>query len=320
MLLNLPKEDVEIVRKSAELLYNKRVVLTGSRGFLGRWLVEALEPVCNLIKFDIIDGFDITDSEKVDTIEQCSFIIHAAGNASPRVYQSRPFETIDVTVNGTRNLLNLAEINKARMVFLSSSEIYGDPSVVPTPEWYKGNVDCRGPRACYDESKRLAETMCQLFYEMYDCHVVTVRPFNVYGPGMNIDDGRAIPNFVRSLMENRPITLYGDGKPTRTYCYITDALRGILAALQFGRAGRVYNIGTDLPEISSLTLAAMITEFANKPKYEIENICYPDEYPAGEPQRRCPDISRAKTELNYEPQIDLNTGLRKTLSWAGIIP
>ena len=314
----LPASEVALLTGAAAAMRGHRVVLAGSGGFLGRWLEAALRPICDLQALDLIEGFDITDAAAVARLAPPAFIIHAAGHASPWAYRARPLSTIAGAIDGTRNLLELSRESGARMLFFSSSEIYGNPTVVPTPEWDNGNVNCRGPRACYDESKRLAETLCQVYHELYGARVVTVRPFNVYGPGMALDDGRAVPAFARRIIDGEPIAVYGDGSQTRTYCYVTDALRGCLAALQYGQPGRVYNIGAAVPEISAAQLASMLCEISGAKVAVEASGGYPADYPSDEPRRRCPDLKRARSELGYDPQVALDDGLRRYLMWVGL--
>lgn len=315
----LPADEVALLTGAAAEMRGHRVVLAGSGGFLGRWLTAALRPICDLQTLDLTEGFDITDAAAVARLDPPVFVIHAAGHASPWAYRAQPLGTIAGAIDGTRNLLELSRAYGARMLFFSSSEIYGNPTIVPTPEWDNGNVSCRGPRACYDESKRLAETLCEVYHELYETRVVTVRPFNAYGPGMALDDGRAVPAFTRRIVNSEPIAVHGDGNQTRTYCYVTDALRGCLAALQYGQAGRVYNIGTAEPEISATGLATLLCDLTGSPVPVYSSGGYPSDYPGDEPRRRCPDLNRARGELGYEPAVALDDGLRRYLRWAGVL-
>lgn len=312
----LPADEVAVVTAATDSLRGRRVLIAGSSGFLGRWLKAALLPICELQILDLADGLDITNRNLVAGLRAPDFVIHAAGFANPRAYMARPLETIAGAVDGTRNLLELSRVTGSRMLFFSSSEIYGNPAIIPTPEWDNGNVSCRGPRACYDESKRLAETLCQVYHDLYETRVVTVRPFNVYGPGMALDDGRAVPSFARRIIADEPIEVYGDGNQTRTYCYVTDALRGCLAALQYGQTGRVYNIGSQGPEISAAGLADLLCDVSGIDLPVIRSGGYPPDYPSDEPRRRCPDLTRARDELGYEPAVTLDNGLRQYLRWA----
>jgi UDP-glucuronate decarboxylase len=218
---------------------------------------------------------------------------------------------------GTKNLLELARRNNARFTFFSSSEIYGDPDSkhVPTPESYRGNVSCAGPRACYDESKRLGETLCHIYHEKYGVATNTIRPFNVFGPGMQETDYRVLPNFANRIKAGLPLKVYGSGSQTRTFCYITDAMVGFLLTIAKGVPGEAYNIGNPKPEISMLDLVRRIERIL-KGKLTYDVVEYPDSYPADEPQRRCPDIRKARVHLKFEPQVDLDDGLGRFFGWA----
>lgn len=258
--------------------------------------------------------------ESLDGIIEKDFdyIIHAAGIASPAYYRKFPLETLEVATTGLKNSLELCRRNpKARLLFFSSSEIYGDPDQrhVPTPESYKGNVACLGPRACYDMSKRLGETLVQIYHEQFGVHGVIVRPFNVYGPGMLATDYRVLPNFAHRIKQKKPLQVYGEGSQTRTFCYITDAMRGFILALVRGVKGQPYNIGTDHGELSMGDLARLVSAVA-KHSHGIDVIEYPDSYPADEPNRRCPDLTKSRTQLGYVPRVELKEGLKRFFEWA----
>ena len=190
----------------------------------------------------------------------------------------------------------------ARFCFFSSSEIYGDPDPkhVPTPESYRGNVACQGPRACYDESKRLGETLCYVYHELHGVSTNTIRPFNVFGPGMQETDYRVLPNFANRIKGGRALNVYGTGRQTRTFCYVTDAMVGFLLTVLGGVPGEAYNIGNPEPEISMFDLVERIEGVLG---HEVEKnlVEYPDSYPADEPNRRCPDIRKARLQLGFEP-------------------
>jgi UDP-glucuronate decarboxylase len=245
------------------------------------------------------------------------FIIHAAGIASPFYYKKYPLETLEVAVWGTKNMLELAKEHRARMLYFSSSEIYGDPDprYVPTPESYRGNVSCLGPRACYDESKRMGETLCRIYHDYFSASAVIVRPFNVYGPGMSERDYRVLPNFASRIIGGKPLQVYGSGHQTRTFCYVTDAVRGFILALVDGLPGEAYNIGNDRPEVGINDLVQHLEVFLGR-KLEVNRIEYPDSYPPDEPQRRCPEISKARIQLGFEPQVGLEEGMRRFFRWA----
>lgn len=247
------------------------------------------------------------------------YIIHAAGIASPEHYRANPLQTIDVAVNVTRELLEKAKNDCARMIFFSSSEIYGDPfpEFIPTSEDFRGNVSTRGPRACYDESKRMGETLCHVYETYFDVHVSVVRPFNVYGPGMMPKDFRVLPNFAASIARGENLKVYGHGKQTRTFCYITDAMNGFFRALIGGTKPDIYNVGNPTPEISMSDLAKLVCA-TSKSETEFELVKYPSSYPEDEPNRRCPNISKISMSLGYKPTVTLEEGIKRFLEWASI--
>lgn len=343
---NITKKDlkniVERIKDEVMILGGKTILISGGSGFIGSYLnavlyllnKKVLKNKCKVISIDnYITGskknflvsikdknFQFLDADirlPVITNEKIDHIIHAAGLASPYYYKKYPLETIESAVLGAKNLLELARITEpTSFLFFSSSEIYGDPDpkFVPTPETYAGHVSSIGPRACYDESKRLAETLCMTYHQIYDIPIKIVRPFNVYGPGMKHIDYRVIPTFIYNGLKGKDLPVHDKGIQTRTFCYITDAIVAIFKVLITGKAGEVYNIGNDKPEIGMFELAQIIAEMlGNGVKPRRKN--YPQNYPAGEPQRRCPDLTKIKSHLNYEPKIDLKTGLKQTMLW-----
>jgi UDP-glucuronate decarboxylase len=326
--------------EAAQELAGKTVLLAGARGFLGTHFLElfallneqVLRKPCRVVALDNL----LTSRERAeaarehahvrflrhDVIEPLAwdgpldYVIHAAGVASPFFYRAYPLETLAVSIGGTRNLLELATRTQARLTFFSSSEIYGDPDPkhVPTPESYRGYVATRGPRACYDEGKRVGETLVYVFHETFGTAAVTVRPFNVYGPGMSERDYRVLPNFASRIKGRKPLNVYGSGVQTRTFCYVADALTGFMLATLRGAPGEVYNIGNPVPEISMVELVRRIERVLGKP-LDYNVIEYPDSYPADEPMRRCPDIRKARLQLGYDPVVGLEEGLRRFLAW-----
>ena len=197
---------------------------------------------------------------------EVDYVVHGASIASPTLYRQHPLETIDVNVGGTRHLLESARERGARFLLLSSSEVYGDPPPdrVPTGEDYWGNVSAMGPRAPYDESKRLAETLATTYHRHYGTPVVIVRPFNVYGPRLNLDDGRVVPDFLRDALAGEPISLLSDGRPTRSFCYVSDFVVALLLLLVEGSSGEAYNVGNN-EEISIRGIAELTAELAGSP-------------------------------------------------------
>lgn len=324
----------------------KHVLLTGGRGFLGRYFTSVFKtlnetllknsPVIMTVMDNLIssgpEGSKITKIENFKFIEhncinplpdigKVDFIIHAAGIASPAHYRKFPLETLEVATIGLKNSLELAKLNpNCRITFFSSSEIYGDPDIkhIPTMESYRGNVACLGPRACYDMSKRLGETMVQIYQQQYGVHGTIIRPFNVYGPGMQKTDYRVIPNFGSRIIEGKPLQIYGHGDQTRTFCYVTDAIGGFLKVLMDGVPGEPYNIGNPSPEISIKDLAHEVAKSLGRTEIKFDIIDYPDTYPADEPNRRCPDITKALQQLGFAPRITLQDGLRRFFNWSEV--
>jgi nucleoside-diphosphate-sugar epimerase len=229
---------------------------------------------------------------------------------------------MDANINGLRNLLDYSRDRRlSGFIFYSSSEIYGDPSaeMIPTSEDYRGNVSCTGPRACYDESKRYGETLCVNFAQQYGVPVKMVRPFNNYGPGLKISDRRVLPDFARDVMSGRDIVMLSDGSPKRTFCYVADAVCGYYKALVRGRPGEPYNVGVEMPEVSMLDLARMVAETASELFGYGGKVVHQEsqeaDYLVDNPNRRCPDITKSRTELGYDPSILLDEGVRRSLTW-----
>lgn len=335
-------EEIFLAMKSSlHKLSGKTIVITGAAGFLGRYFLSVFTRANQSLEIPIkmigIDNY-ITSNEEysesnfrnLPNLEwiygdaliasqlpnRFDYILHAAGIASPQHYRANPLLTIDVTINVTRLLLERAKTDNSRMIFFSSSEIYGDPApeFVPTAEDYRGNVSVRGPRACYDESKRLGETLCWIYQTYYNTQVFVVRPFNVYGPGMVPTDYRVLPNFASSIKKGIALKVYGDGLQTRTFCYVTDAIIGFLRVLLDAPEPDVFNIGNPKPEISILELVREIEIVLGK-RIELVKQDYPESYPADEPSRRCPNISKAQSIINFQPKITLKEGLSRFFDW-----
>jgi len=291
-----------------QALRGKTVLVTGSAGFLGTHICRAIHMAeGSPIGLDIKNGADVSRDDWPKPHRRIDMLIHAAGTASPFHYRKKPLLALDAAVAGTRNMIAAAEESGAKLLFLSSSEIYGDPLVVPTPETYRSHVETMGDRSSYDVSKCLGETLIHLAAER-GVHANAVRIFNSYGPGMSDDDRRFMPNLRRAKRLNESIRIYGTGKQTRTFCFVTDTIRGCLSALVLGAPGRVWNIGNDKPEVT-------MPEVAEMAGVTVERVSYPPEWPGeGEPQRRCPEISRAREELGYEPVVSLDAGLVEFLA------
>jgi nucleoside-diphosphate-sugar epimerase len=260
-------------------------------------------------------------------MDEFEYIIHAASIASPTYYRKDPIGTMDANINGLRNLLDyaLGRIKSGKafegFLFYSSSEIYGDPSPenIPTAEGYRGLVSCTGPRACYDEAKRYGETLCVNFAQQYKVPVKSARPFNNYGPGLKITDRRVLPDYARDVLNGRDIVMLSDGSPKRTFCYVADAICGYYKILIKAKPGEAYNIGVEKPEISMLELAEKIVAqarglFGYQGKIVRQQSTDKD-YLLDNPGRRCPIIEKARKELGYNPSIQIDEGLRRSLLW-----
>lgn len=324
------------------------VLITGCAGFLGFYFVHFFYQFCdklNLKKVICLDNFmlgypkwidEMAEDERfvikkfdiikdeIESIEEAKdadYIIHMASIASPMFYRKYPIETLDANIWGLRRLLDYYREKEIKgFLFYSSSELYGDPApeAVPTSEEYNGNVCATGPRACYDESKRFGETMCMLFAQQYGMPIGVVRPFNNYGPGMKINDKRVPADFAKNIVEQKDITILSNGSPSRTFCYIADAIAGYLKIMLHGRYD-YFNIGIESPEITIATLAEIYQQagkeifgYEGKVEYAVSE---DKEYLTNNPQRRCPDITKARTILGYQPQIPVEEGVRRFLQF-----
>jgi UDP-glucuronate decarboxylase len=235
-------------------------------------------------------------------------VYHLASRASPKDFTDFPVGIALTNTEGTRHLLDHAVACDAKMLFASTSEVYGDPEVHPQPESYTGSVNIRGPRGCYDESKRFGETLTVAYEREYDLDVRTARIFNTYGPRMRPDDGRVIPNFVSQALDGRDLTVYGDGSQTRSFCYVEDMVRGLRALMDAdGLQGEVVNLGSD-HEVTILDLAETILSVR-----ETASGITHEPLPADDPSRRRPDLSKARRLLDFEPTVDLRSGLARTI-------
>jgi nucleoside-diphosphate-sugar epimerase len=342
------------LHEELKLASGKQVLITGGAGFLGYYMVQALtawndanpneKPINGVISDSFSRGkpewlnelssreeltileHDITQP-LVDEMTRADYIVHAASIASPIYYRENPIRVMDANVNGLRQLLDHMA-NRAKsdhsvsgLLFFSTSEIYGDPDEknIPTSEDYRGSVSCTGPRACYDESKRYGETLCVNFANQVDLPITIVRPFNNYGPGLKITDRRAPPDIARDILSGGNVVLLSDGSPTRTFCYIADAVIGYYKVLFRGKPGRSYNIGNDSPEISIREFAQRNITSAQKLWGYTGELSFASsadaDYLTDNPHRRCPNIDRAKQELAYSPSISLDDGIARSLVW-----
>jgi UDP-glucuronate decarboxylase len=342
------------LEEELQMISGKRLLIAGGAGFLGYYLVQVIlywnnknnshNPI-DLVVYDNfmrgvpewlknlkdrhnikVERYDVIDSLPND-IGDIDYIIHAATIASPLYYRRFPIETMDANINGLRHFLDYCISQKKighpveGLLFYSTSEIYGDPTPenIPTPETYRGNVSCTGPRACYDESKRYGETLCVNYAQQYNVPVRIARPFNNYGPGLKITDRRALPDFARNILDKKDIVMFSDGAPTRTFCYVADAIVGYYKILVRGKNGESYNIGSDKPEISIRELAERTIETAkNLFNYQgliVFKISDDQHYLTDNPNRRCPVIDKAREYLDYNPGIGLEEGLKRSLLW-----
>lgn len=314
-----------------------RALVTGGAGFIGShlchqllgsgWSVLCLDnfasgmrrniagllehPRFRLIERDVSAG-PLPDDFRADRY------FHLASPASPnphtpRSYMAQPLETAMVNSVGLRHVLELAQRQGGRALFASTSEIYGDPLEHPQREDYWGNVSSTGPRSCYDEAKRFGEALCMIYLRKYGVDVRLIRIFNTYGPNMDPEDGRMLPNFVTQALSNKPLTIYGDGQYTRSLCYVQDLLDGILAVMESERQdapGRVYNLGNP-EEHTILHYAKLVLELIPSSS---STVAYLPPVP-DDPSRRQPDITRARSELNWEPRTPLREGLARTIGY-----
>lgn len=309
----------------------KVVLVTGGAGFIGSHLIDRLlEEGKTVIA---VDNFITGNSSNISHLagnrrfrfiradasrppetylpsHNVSEIYHLASPASPRGYQDHPIETYCVNSFGTHYLLEFAKKTNAKFLFASTSEVYGDPLEHPQKESYWGNVHTLGVRACYDESKRFGEMTTMVFHREFKLKIRIVRIFNTYGPRMDPRDGRVIPNFLTQALVGKPITVYGDGSQTRSFCYVSDMVDGILRAMRMAQTeGQVFNVGNP-DEYTMLTLAKKIKKaVGSSSRIVFSNL------PEDDPSRRKPDISQAKLILGWSPKVSLDEGLRPTIAY-----
>lgn len=329
-------------------LKNKTVLITGAAGFIGSHLVDKCLELgaivigvdnfitgrkINLKHLDENANFYLVEADVSQTSEEylelaleqlqisrpeaakIDVLFHLASPASPPAYQKQPIATYLVNSLGTHNLLSYLQTKfpEARFVFASTSEVYGDPEVHPQSESYWGHVNPNGPRSCYDESKRLGETICGVFRRLYQMDIRLARIFNTYGPRMRPDDGRILPNFINQALKKEPLTVYGDGKQSRAYCYVSDLVNGLidLASLD-NLAGETINLGNP-DEYTVLQTALLVQKIINS-EIAKGDIVFKD-LPVDDPTRRQPDIAKAQKLLNWQPKIEFRSGLAKTIEY-----
>jgi UDP-glucuronate decarboxylase len=331
MMDKIIREDLQRIENviKGDEFKSKQVLVTGGAGFIGSWICDVLidlganVTVVDDLSTGRIKNIDhLTNDKKFKFIKSdvCAFqsddkfdyVLHMAGHASPDEYQKHPIETLQTSALGTFAMAELARKNDATLLFSSTSETYGDTEVIPTPETYWGKVNPIGPRSCYDEGKRFAEALLMAYSKQYGLDVRVPRIFNSYGPRLREDGlyGRALSRFVLQALTNQPITVYGDGKQTRSFCYITDTVTGLLLlATETKAKGEVVNVG-NTKEITILELAQKIKE-VTRTKSNIE--FYP--LPKDDPKRRCPDTKKLEGLVNWRPSVSLEFGLERTVTW-----
>ena len=304
----------------------KTVLITGGAGFIGSHLCEfLLGKGYKVIAMDNIITGELENighlrgnrnftyinhdvSRHIAVNENLDYVLHFASPASPVDYQKIPIQTLKAGSLGTHNTLGLALAKKAKYMLASTSEVYGDPLVNPQPESYWGNVNPIGIRGCYDEAKRFSEALTMAYHRIHKLDTKIVRIFNTYGPRMRKADGRVVPNFINQALKNAPITVYGDGKQTRSFCYVTDLVEGIYK-LMISNINEPVNLGNP-EEHTILEFAELIKELTKSKSRIVFN-----RLPVDDPHVRCPDITKARKELKWEPKVELRKGLKKTINY-----
>ncbi|MGI6685147.1 MAG: UDP-glucuronic acid decarboxylase family protein [Bacillota bacterium] len=304
-----------------------KAIVTGGAGFIGSHLCDrllgmgldviAIDNLCtgSLKNISHIDSphfsfirHDVT--KPLPVLMEADYIFHLASPASPVDYQNLALETLAVNSIGTLNMLELAVKLRAKFLLASTSECYGDPLIHPQPETYWGHVNPVGPRSCYDESKRFAESLTMSYIKKYGLDARIVRIFNTYGPRMRAADGRVVPNFVTQIINKKPLTIYGKGTQTRSFCYVDDLVEGLIKAITTkGSEGEIFNLGNP-EEFTILELASLLKELTNSDVPVIfQNL------PENDPKQRKPVIDKAKLYLNWSPKVSLQEGMQKTILW-----
>jgi UDP-glucuronate decarboxylase len=330
-------EIINNIKQDLHKINNKKILLVGYAGFLGIYFLKTFEKILNdySIKFKVncydsfvssnVKAFNFKTNKNIKLFKtgigkkissKYDYIINLAGIASPILYKKKPLETIESSYEVTKILLNKAKKDKSKFIYFSSSEIYGNPDKnnIPTKEKYYGYVNSFGPRSCYDEGKRIGESLCYVYSNYFNCNIKIIRPFNIFGPLMNKKDYRIIPNIINKIKNHKKILIYGNGNQTRSFCYITDAMTGFFRICFIPTKNKIFNIGNPNNEISIINLLKQFDKLRNK-KHNKKILKHPSFYPGDEPQRRCPNIDLAKKELKYKPKINLKLGLERMLKF-----
>jgi dTDP-glucose 4,6-dehydratase len=301
-------------------------VVTGGAGFIGSHLCDALlARGCRVVAVDnLITGDEANVShlageprfglmrhdvsEPLDVAGPVAYVLHFASPASPDDFPRYPIEILKAGSAGTLNALELARAKRARFLLASTSEVYGDPLVHPQTEEYNGNVNPVGARACYDEAKRFAEAATMTYRRVHGMDAKIARIFNTYGPRMRLDDGRVVPNFVGQALAGKDLTVYGDGSHTRSFCYVSDLVGGLLRLLDSAESGPI-NLGSadEIPVLELARLIIALTASGSRLRFVPA--------PEGDPKSRCPDLTKARGRLGYEPEVSLRDGLARTIAW-----
>lgn len=347
MINPIIQKDVEVIikelGKSVDKLSGKTILITGASGLIGGYLVETiaylnsekkLSSPCKIIGLQkskinkksrfgyLINRSDIkfvshNAAKAYSPKQKVDFIVHCAGDSAPGSFLLDPLGTIDVNVSGMRWILEYSKKHKIKSVlYMSSGEIYGNPTSenIPTPETYNGNVSTLDPRSCYTSSKRLAETLCRIYFEKFNIPVKIARPFIVYGPGLLSTDKRVMAQFIKSGLEKKPIEMMNEGKDTRSYCYVADATVAFLKILLSDRNGEVFNVASDIEEVSIRDLADLTHKICliEKPVRVKKS---DSNFIKGAPNRVKPDISKIKKEFGFNPKVGIKEGLTRTIEW-----
>jgi len=325
------KEDVDQVKKSVdpEPFRGKSVLISGGSGFLGSWICDALNQIASRIvcvdnlstgvfeNIEHLKGMKGFEFEKADVCTysrdpKVDIVFHLASRPAPEDYQKHPVETALANATGTDKMLDLARRSDARVFYASSSEVYGDPEVFPTPESYEGRVNPLGPRSCYEEGKRFGEALCKAYHDQYGLDVRIGRLFNSYGPRLRPDGlyGRVVSRFLLQAFRGDSVSVFGDGSQTRSFCYVADTIIGLLRlVVKEGVSGEAVNIGNTV-ETNIIDLAHKIIRIsASKSKVEFRP------FPPGDHHRRLPDARKAKASLDWAPVVRLEEGLERTVRW-----